>query len=92
MTTSFITQGLERIATAAMRGQAAEVIYLDAAGHSTREIAKKVGVKVPEVAILRQVAGDGLIAAMRDDGYADAEIIRTLGVPTHRVLLEPVAA
>lgn len=88
--TGFLTAGLDRIATARMRDQATEILYLDAAGHTTREIAKRVGVKVPEVSTIREVTGDGLIAAMRQEGYADVEIIRTLGVPTARVCT-PVA-
>lgn len=81
-----LLHALDRIATAAMRDQATEILYLDAAGHSTLEIAKAIGVKWPEVKIIRNVAGDCIIAAMREDGYADVEIIRTLGVPTARVV------
>lgn len=87
----FINSGLARIATARMREQAAEILYLDAAGHTAREIAKLVGVKVPEVEVIRTVTGDCLIESMRDEGYADIEIIRTLGVATGRVL-DAVAA
>ncbi len=87
MSATLLRQGLGRIATAMMREQAAEILYLDAAGHSTREIAKLVGMKFPQVEIIRTVAGDCVIEAMRDSGYADIEIIRTLGVPTARVLV-----
>lgn len=87
---SFLAQGLDKIATAVMRDQAAQVLYLDASGHSTTEIATTLGVTWPTVNTLREVAGDGVIAAMRDADYADVEIIRTLGVPTARVT-EPLA-
>lgn len=84
--TSLLAHGLDRIATAAMREQAAEVLYLDAAGHSTLEIGRELGIKRSHIGLLRQVAGDALIEALREDGYADLDIIRTLGIPTARVL------
>lgn len=85
--TSLLLQGLDKIATAAMRDQAAEVLYLDACGYSTLQIANRVGVKLQEVVVIRDTAGDCVIEAMRDSGYADVEIIRTLGVATARVAL-----
>lgn len=88
--TSLLLQGLDKIATAMMREQAEQVLYLDAAGHSTTEIAAQLGVTWPTVNTLRQVAGDGVIEALREEGYADVDIIRTLGVPTQRVT-EPLA-
>lgn len=83
--TSLVVQALGRIATAGMREQAAEILYLDAAGHSTPEIAKAVGVKKTEVPIIRDFAGNCVIEALRESGYADIDIQRTLGVPSARV-------
>lgn len=80
-----LLNALDRIATAAMRDQATEILYLDAAGHSKLEIAKTMGISWPTVEVIRNAAGDCIIQAMREDGYADVEIIRTLGVPTARV-------
>jgi transcriptional regulator len=90
--TSLVVQGLDRIATAAMRDQAAQVLYMDAAGHSTLEIAREIGVKRPVVKIIRTVAGDCVIEALRESGYADSEIVRTLGVPTARLAPPAIAA
>lgn len=81
-----LTQSLGRIATPVMREQAAQVLYLDAAGHSTIDIAREIGVKWPVVKIIRDVAGDCVIEEMRENGYADCEIVRTLGVATERVM------
>lgn len=67
-----------------MRDQAAEVLYLSATGHSTLEIGREMGVKWPYVNLLRDVAGDALIGAMRDEGRDVAEISRTLGIPSAR--------
>lgn len=83
--TTLLAQGLDRIATPMMRDQAAEVLYLSATGHSTLEIGREMGVKWPYVNLLRDVAGDALIGAMRDEGRDAGEIVRTLGVPTARV-------
>jgi DNA-directed RNA polymerase specialized sigma24 family protein len=90
--TSLLLQGLDRIATAAMRDQAQHVLYLDVEGFSTLEIAKAIGIKKTEVKTLKELAGDGVIEVMREDGYADVDIIRTLGIPTARVIGEPVPA
>lgn len=74
-----------------MRTQATEILYLDAAGHSTREIARKLQLKRTEIEQLRDIAGDGVIEALRESGYSTGEIVRTLGVATARVL-PPIAA
>lgn len=74
-----------------MREQAAEILYLDAAGYQRIDIARKLGLKQKDVETIRNVAGDGVIAALRDSGYSTGEICRTLGVPTARVL-PPIAA
>lgn len=89
--TSLLFQGLSSIATPLMRDQATEIIYLDAAGHTTREIGKKLNLKRREVESIRDLAGDGVISALRDSGYSDLEIIRTLGIATARVV-PPIAA
>jgi hypothetical protein len=89
--TSLLSQGLSSIATPLMREQCAEVLYLDAAGHSVLEIAAHLKLKRSEVEGLRELAGDRLIWALRESGYSTAEIVRTLGVATARVL-PPIAA
>lgn len=85
MVSTLLAQGLEHIATAAMREQAAEVIYLSAEGYSVPEIGRLLQIKRPQVSLLRELAGDGLIEVLRSEGRSDGEIIRTLGVPTARL-------
>lgn len=70
----------------AQREQAAQVSYLSAAGWQTREIADKMGITWRQVNTLRDATGNGVIAYLRSEGYTDVEVIRTLGVPTARVL------
>jgi Mn-dependent DtxR family transcriptional regulator len=69
----------------ARREDAAEVSYLTAAGWKTTEIAKRLGISWREVNTLRDEAGDGVIEYLRDEGYTDVELIRTLGIPTARL-------
>lgn len=76
---------LDYLATA-YRTQAAQVVTMSAVGFNSYEIASSMGLTVKGVKNLRDMVGDGVIEAMRDQGYADTEIIRTLGVPTGRVL------
>ncbi len=74
-----------RFVPTVQRKQAEEVSYLTAAGWKTTEIAERMGISWRQVNDLRDVTGDGVIAHLRDEGYTDVEVIRTLGVPTARV-------
>lgn len=70
----------------AAQAQVLQVTYLSAAGYKTREIAAELHLPWPKVNELREQAGTAVITQMRDDGYSSTEIIRTLGVPTARVV------
>jgi hypothetical protein len=82
--TDLVALAMQHVATG-RREPASEVAYLTAAGWKTTEIAARMGITWREVNDLRTAAGDGVIAALRDQGYSDVEVIRTLGVPTARV-------
>lgn len=82
--TDLVALAMLHVATA-RREPASEVAYLTAAGWKTTEIADRMDITWREVNDLRREAGDGVIAALRDQGYSDVEVIRTLGVPTARV-------
>jgi DNA-binding transcriptional regulator LsrR (DeoR family) len=82
--TDLVALAMNYVATA-QREQASEVAYLTAAGWKTTEIASRLGISWREVNTLRDATGDGVISHLRDAGYSDVELIRTLGVPTARV-------
>jgi hypothetical protein len=81
-----VTRAVQAHVPSAAQGNVLAVAYHSAAGYQTREIAGIMELPWPEVNKLREQAGDALITAMRGDGYGDIEIIRTLGVPTARVV------
>lgn len=80
-----VTAAVQAQVPSAAQVDVLKVAYESAAGYSTREIARRLGIPWPEVNALREAAGDAVITQMRSDGYTNVEIIRTLGVPTARV-------
>lgn len=81
-----VTAAVKSNVPSAAQAEVLEVSYLTAAGYGVREIASLLGLPWPRVNALKDQAGTAVIVQMRDDGYADTEIIRTLGVPTARVV------
>jgi fibrillarin-like rRNA methylase len=61
---------------------AAKIAVLGELGYEEMEIAKQVGMSWRKMNAVRLQLQGGLIAVMRTSGYADGEIIRTLGIPT----------
>jgi len=84
VTVDLIHLAIDHVPTA-QREPASQVAYLTAAGWKTTEIAERLGITWRAVNELSRLAGDGIIAALHDEGYSDVEVIRTLGVPTARV-------
>lgn len=64
------------------RTAAVEVAFFSAAGHRDGEIAKRLGIKAREVSALRDELGDAIVYTLRDDGFTDGEIARSLGIAT----------
>lgn len=81
-----ITTAVQAHVPSGAQAQVLEVTYLSAAGYKTREIASLLDVPWPRVNQRREEAATAVIRQMRSDGYADPEIIRTLGVPSARVV------
>jgi hypothetical protein len=83
--TDIVAAAMQYVPTAQREG-ASEVAYLSAAGWQTREIAERMNITWRQVNTLRDATGNGGIDYLRSAGYSDAEVIRTLGVPTARVI------
>lgn len=81
-----VTAAVKAHIPSAAQAEVLKVTYLTAGGFKTREIASRLCIPWPRVNELRERAGSAVIVQMRSDGYEDAEIIRTLGVPTARVV------
>lgn len=66
----------------AIQGEALEIAYLSAAGYGIVEVGARLGLTWREADRTRAAVASHLIVALRADGYADAEIARTFGVPS----------
>lgn len=82
---TFLSQALGRVDDAD-REDAVRVISLSAMGYGTMEIARQMGITWRKVEQLRDAAGDAVIEEMSVAGFGEGETIRTLGVPTARVV------
>ena len=69
----------------AIRSDAVEIAYLSAAGWGANEIGQRLGISGRRVNVIRTHHAGAVVESLRDDGYADTEIIRLLGVPTSAV-------
>lgn len=81
---SIVALALDKLPTP-MRAEVANVAYMSAAGWQTMEIAGALHMTWHRVNELKDAASVAVVGALRDQGYSDVEIIRTLGVPTQRV-------
>jgi hypothetical protein len=64
------------------REKALKVIFFTAQGMRPTEVAREVGTTVRGVASLRGQMGIGMCRLMKQDGFTDGEIIRSLGIPS----------
>jgi hypothetical protein len=81
-----VTRAVQAHVPSPAQANVLEVAYRTAAGFKTREIANMLDLPWPEVNTLRDAAGTAVISQMKLDGYGVGEIVRTLGVPTARVV------
>lgn len=75
---------LQRIPSA-LRDDAAQVAEMLSAGYKLGEIAQYMEIPRQRVGELRDGIKEGMVAALRADGYTNPETIRYLGVPTAAV-------
>lgn len=81
-----VTRAVQAHVPSTAQAEVLEVAYRSAAGFKTREIAGLMSLPWPRINELREQAGTAVITQMQGDGYSSIEIIRTLGVPTARVI------
>lgn len=64
------------------RDQVASAVMLLSQGYGVKEVGKALSVSWREVERLREVMASAMLAVMREDGFTETEIIRSLRVPT----------
>jgi len=65
-----------------MREAAVEIAYLSVAGWGAIEIGSRLGISGRRVNAIRAEHAQAVVHSLSEDGYADTEIVRLLGIPT----------